>query len=536
MAKKGGKKKNKGGAKPAAAAAVDKVVDSVKDVVKPQDEVEEGSDANVADSAVASKTEVPANEEKLAETSADKTTAPVAPVTETKETETVADQAAPAVEKIEEPVRQEEKVEAPLVGESVAHEVEDKTQPPQPEASVSRDLENGDDDKVVLPTSTTATSPIASEPYPSTSEVAAEEPTISAVPDTGVVAPTSTLPERPKTTESVTAERSELTASAVEPIATTAPVIAPIDEPAVPVTETVASVSEASAPIAAEESKSVPESAAPVSQTIAPVSEPVAPVTESIPPASETSAPIPEPLAPVTETPAPVSEPVAPVSKAAEPVVQSTAAPTDDAIHAKRPYEKPIFSNDEVKPHKMAKTEDDQPVPATNAATPALTGADSKSTAAQAVSQPTSTSATKPTENKEVEGQTPATSAATPKAAAAAAGAPFPPQTTQSSPQAVAAAAAALNNSRTDKSATTGPINVAGTEPKKPEPAAVRGEEPKPPVDLPAQTVPAESTATETSVQPEAAKTQESEPEPSGDQQAEKKKGGFFAKLKRMFK
>ena len=114
---------------------------------KPQDEVEEGSDANVADSAVASKTEVPANEEKLAETSADKTTAPVAPVTETKETETVADQAAPAVEKIEEPVRQEEKVEAPLVGESVAHEVEDKTQPPQPEASVSRDLENGGDDK-----------------------------------------------------------------------------------------------------------------------------------------------------------------------------------------------------------------------------------------------------------------------------------------------------------------------------------------------------------------------------------------------------
>jgi hypothetical protein len=33
MAKKGGKKKNKGGAKPAAVAAVDKVTDTIKDVV-----------------------------------------------------------------------------------------------------------------------------------------------------------------------------------------------------------------------------------------------------------------------------------------------------------------------------------------------------------------------------------------------------------------------------------------------------------------------------------------------------------------------
>jgi hypothetical protein len=49
------------------------------------------------------------------------------------------------------------------------------------------------------------------------------------------------------------------------------------------------------------------------------------------------------------------------VETAAPAVVEPIVAPVEtDAAHAKRPYEKPIFSNDEVKPHKIAKTEEEQ--------------------------------------------------------------------------------------------------------------------------------------------------------------------------------
>jgi len=110
---------------------------------------------------------------------------------------------------------------------------------------------------------------------------------------------------------------------------------------------------------------------------------------------------------------------------------------------------------------------------------------------------------------------------------------PGPSQTKESkaSPDAVAAAAAAINSSK----ATTAPTPVAGTEPKKPEPAAKRGEEPKAKVDLPTET-PQETTAPQVA-EPEAAKpSEQAQAEPSAEQQPEKKKGGFFAKLKRLFK
>ncbi|KAF7714557.1 Uncharacterized protein PECH_006106 [Penicillium ucsense] len=502
MAKKGGKKKNKGGAKPAATAAADKVAGPDKDVATPQEEVEQGS-AAAADSQpqITSETGAPVVAEQAGATatatSVETTPLPTATEPETKE-----------AEKVDEPLKQTETVAAPSAVESTAQDVAEKTQAPLAaetgETGESRDLLDTADDKVVLPTTATTTSPVASEPYPSTSEIAAEEPAVSSVPDTGVVAPISTLPERPKATD----EHSELAASAVQPIATTASVTAPVEEPIAPAVEPLAPVSNTPAPVA-EASKSA----------VGPVA-PVAPDTE-------TSAPA------VTETAAPVSEAL--TESTAAPVESTTvpSAPTEsDVVHAKRPYEKPIFSNDEVKPYKMPKTEEEQPAPGASTEPSALTSAGPAATVAETTSEPLSTREVKPLEDKKVVEQKSvgsAPAASTP--AGVATGATSQSKATPSSPQAVAAAAAAFNSSKTDKSASTGPINVAGTEPKKPEPAAVRGEEPQPQVELPA-----ESSAPQTTAQPDNLKSEEAKTEPSEDQQAEKKKGGFFAKLKRMFK
>jgi hypothetical protein len=217
--------------------------------------------------------------------------------------------------------------------------------------------------------------------------------------------------------------------------------------------------------------------------------------------------------------------------------VEPAVAPIEsEAAHVKRPYEKPIFSNDEVKPHKMAKTEEEQAAASAEADKTALAGAGPASTAAYTVPEPV------PVPEKKVEEKEPVAGTEVPAAVAAPQAAPVstpvtapaaPSQTKESkaSPDAVAAAAAAINSSK----ATTAPIPVAGTEPRKPEPAAKRGEEPKAKVDLPAET-PQETTAPQVA-EPEAAKpSEEAQAEPSAEQQPEKKKGGFFAKLKRMFK
>lgn len=225
-----------------------------------------------------------------------------------------------------------------------------------------------------------------------------------------------------------------------------------------------------------------------------------------------------------------------PAATAAEPIV----APVEtDAAHAKRPYEKPIFSNDEVKPHKIAKTEEEQAAASAAADESVLAGAGPASTAAYTVPEPVPVS-----EPKKVEEEKPVAAAEVPEAVAPAAApaAPVatpasPSQTKESkaSPDAVAAAAAAINSSKADKAATTAPIAVAGTVPKKPEPVVKRGEEPKAKVDLPTETP--QETAAPQAAEPEAAKkSEEAKAEPSAEQQPEKKKGGFFAKLKRMFK
>jgi hypothetical protein len=215
----------------------------------------------------------------------------------------------------------------------------------------------------------------------------------------------------------------------------------------------------------------------------------------------------------------------------------SAVAPAEgEAAHIKRPYEKPIFSNDEVKPPKIAKTEEEQKQAAASGAADksVLAGAGPASTAAYTVPEPVPVNKEKRVDEAKPEAAAapvaiPAASPITP---------PGPAETKQSkaSPDAVAAAAAAINSSKADRAATTGPVPVAGAEPKKPEPAAKRGEEPKAKVDVPTET-PEETTAPQAAESEAANKAEELTGEPSAEQQPEKKKKeGFFAKLKRMFK
>ena len=250
---------------------------------------------------------------------------------------------------------------------------------------------------------------LGAETYPSTTETSAEESAIPAV-ATGVAEPTS-IPERPKTAESIKA-----------PLPVTAePVKAP-------------------APVTAEPAK-----------------------------------------APVPTT-------------AAEPVI--ALSETAEASHPKRPYEKPIFSNDEVKPPKMARTEEEA---AAADKEKALAGAGPASTAAYTAPEP-------------VPATTPATEA--PKKVES---------TSKANPDAVAAANAAINTSKADKSASAAP---AESELKKPEAAVKRGQEP-------------EASQTETAQEQTAKEAKADEPktsEQTAEHATDKKKGGFFARLKRMFK
>lgn len=206
----------------------------------------------------------------------------------------------------------------------------------------------------------------------------------------------------------------------------------------------------------------------------------------------------------------------APVAAVAEPVAEPTPAPTEtaDAAHTKRPYEKPIFSNDEVKPTKMAKTEEEEKQAAAAATTDkqSLAGAGPASTAAYTAPEPVpATSVISEAPKVEEKKTEPA-----PKPVAAQ---PSSPST--ANPDAVAAANAAINTSKADKTAAAEP------ELKKPE-AAVKREETK-----------AEAPQTENTSAQEPAKETKAEESKTAEQtaeQAEKKKGGFFARLKRMFK
>ncbi|KAI1831069.1 hypothetical protein DTO012A7_7118 [Penicillium roqueforti] len=247
------------------------------------------------------------------------------------------------------------------------------------------------------------------------------------------------------------------------------------------------------------------------------------------------------------------------------------AAPAEtDAAHTKRPYEKPIFTNeDNLKPHKMPKTdeeaiqasvaEDKKTIetlagvgPATAAALTTPEPEPVQAEAPKAVVEQKETpvvveapkveekkaEAPKKVEEKKVEEKKAEEKKAeekipvsTHKTTPAQAGAP-------SSPVAVAAANAAILASKGDKAAAPAatPVVSKEAEPKKPEAALKRGDEAQPEEALPKAEEPKPETKTE-AVKEEAAKAQQDTHKTSeSGSQAEKKKGGFMSWLKRKFK
>lgn len=226
---------------------------------------------------------------------------------------------------------------------------------------------------------------------------------------------------------------------------------------------------------------------------------------------------MPPATAATTEQPK-MSESTVAAAAAAEPSAVPVSTVDTEAAHPKRPYEKPIFSSDEVKPHKMPKTEEEQ---AAAGATDkeALTGAGPAVTAAQTVPEPVPVPVA-PTQTEEQVAAASATSKSAPAAESKA------------SPVAVAAAAAAINTSKTDKGVTPAAAAAEPVEPKKPEAVFKRGEETKPKAETKPEPVKTDIPAQQAAPAPaEPAKA----PEPTAEQ-PEKKKVGFFARLKKMFK
>jgi len=246
----------------------------------------------------------------------------------------------------------------------------------------------------------------------------------------------------------------------------------------------------------------------------------------------------------------PLAEP-----KTSESINPTAVSSETDAAHTKRPYEKPIFSNDEVKPHKMAKTEEEQAAASVAADKEVLAGAGPASTAAYTTPEPVPAVEAPKTTEETVVTETvayttpepepaPAPAVEAPKKSEKVATETAAPKTAAvdtksadnkpadgkapASPIAVAAASAAINNSKSGKAAES-------TEPKKPEAALKRGEEPQFKPDVPAKDTPAKDTPATESTQQEPAKANEVQPSETAEQ-PEKKKGGFFAWLKRKFK
>lgn len=192
----------------------------------------------------------------------------------------------------------------------------------------------------------------------------------------------------------------------------------------------------------------------------------------------------------------------------------STAAaetPAEVDAHAKRPYEKPIFSSDETKPPKMAKHEEEQARASAALDKKTLAGAGPASTAAYTTPEPVPV---KKAEEKK-DGKTKADGKA--------------------SPQAVAAAAAAVSSSKgSEKTGAAAPE----TDLKQHEPALKKGEEPQ--VQAPMMEADKEESAKAKEAKEAEAKDAKEEPKKTeaaaAAEAAEKKKGGFFSRLKRMFK
>jgi hypothetical protein len=226
------------------------------------------------------------------------------------------------------------------------------------------------------------------------------------------------------------------------------------------------------------------------------------------------------------ETTAPIVAPVVAPVAAPEPIPAPSTE--SDVAHVKRPYEKPIFNNEEdLKPHKMPKTEEEQL--AASAAEDKktienLAGAGPASTAAYTAPEPVpvKTEAPKAEEKKVAEAPKVAEQkpeekipVETPKSTTQAGKAPA------SNPDAVAAANAAIA-SKSEKAAA--PV---AEEPKKPEAALKRGEEPLPKSETPKEGETEQALADE---------TQTSEPSEPTEEKKKKEKGGFLSWLKRKFK
>lgn len=244
-----------------------------------------------------------------------------------------------------------------------------------------------------------------------------------------------------------------------------------------------------------------------------------------------------------SESTAPVVAPAAVPEPAS---AESTAA--SDVAHVKRPYEKPIFNNEEdLKPTKIAKTDEEDLVASAaedKKTIENLAGAGPASTAAYTAPEPVPVKADiekvpepPKAEEKKVEKAEPSQPAEAPKAAEKAPAnivSPTPQSgKAASNPDAIAAANAAITSSQKEKAAA--PVE----EPKKPAAALKRGEEPLPKTDAPKETETPKQSEPE-QPKPEQPKADQPKTENKSDseptEEKEKKKGGFFGWLKRKFK
>lgn len=482
MAKKGGKK-NKKGSKPVAA-----VVDTVKDVVEPDHETVDETNQPEGQTETVEQTEAPETATQPTETVAEPSKAPEpTPATEAPATEIPAVAETKEVE-TKEAVKAEEALATENKG--TVEEAVEKVQASK--AGQLGELEDGAaaGTAAILPETTTK------EPVPS-------------IATTGV---SETLAERPKTAESTDVP------AVVAPV----PIAAPVETDAAhpkrpyenPIFNNEENLKPHKMPKTDEEalSTSVTEDKKTI-ETLAgagPASTAAFTTPEPVPVQAE------EPK--VTETPVVAEAPKAVEEKAAEtPVVAEAPKIPEEEKVVETPVvaEAPKLAEEKVEAPKVAEEK--------VAETPVVAEAPKIAEEKKVAETPVVAEAPKAVEDK-----IPVESA--PKSTSAQTGAGKP----TSSPEAIAAANAAILSSMGDKTAPPAAATVVakGAEPKKPEAALKRGEEPLPKVEAPKPETKAEPVKEEAGkAQQETQKTYEPLAE-----QVEKKKGGFMSWLKRKFK
>ncbi|KAJ5700763.1 hypothetical protein N7536_003776 [Penicillium majusculum] len=483
MAKKGGKK-NKKGSKPVAAA----VVDNVKDVIEPDHETVDETNQTEGQTEAVEQTEAPEAATQPTETVAEPSKAlEPTPATEAPATEI------PAVAETKE-VETEEAVKAE---EALATENKGTVEEAVEKAQASKagqlgELEGGAAaGTAILPETTTK------EPVPS-------------IATTGV---SETLAERPKTAESTDVP------AVVAPVPIAAPVETDAAHPKRPYENPIFNNEENLKPhkmpktdeeaigaSVAEDKKTIETlaGAGPASTAAFTTPEPV-PVQAEEPKAFETPVVAEAPKAveeKVVETPVVAETPNIVEEKVAEtPVVAEAPKAVEEKVEAPKAVETPKVAEEKV------------------AEAPVVAEAPKVAQEKKVAETPVVAEAPKAVEEKiPVE--------SVPKSTPAQTGA----GKSTSSPVAIAAANAAILSSKGDKAAPPAAATVVAkeAEPKKPEAALKRGEEPLPKAEAPKAEPVKEEAA---KAQPETQKTSEPLAE-----QAEKKKGGFMSWLKRKFK